>query len=136
MNTCDSTEALAALGYLRRSFTCYDLDQQAERSLLRTFQKFTSAEVMAALEELKSRSTSHWPLPAEIEGAVRKARGKRPKGHRAVRDYPRSNQDFGPDGHTVVDIPAEEFTPPESVHELVAALKDPDSELRRGGPER
>jgi hypothetical protein len=134
MSTCSSTESLAALGYLRRSFTCYDLDQQAERSLLRTFQKFTSAEVMAALEELKSRPTSHWPLPAEIEATIRKAQRKRPKGQRVVRDYPRSDQDFGPDGHTVVDIPAEEFTPAENVHELVAELKDPESALRRGGP--
>lgn len=70
---CSSTETLAALGYLRRSFTCYDLDAQAERSLLRTFQKFTAGEVMDALEDLKATST-HWPVAAAVEAAIRKNR--------------------------------------------------------------
>lgn len=74
---CTSVESLAALGYLRRSFTCYDLDQQAERSLLRTFQKFTADDVMAALEDLKA-TTTHWPVAAVVEAQVRKRAGRSP----------------------------------------------------------
>lgn len=72
---CTSNDALQALGYLRRSFTCFGLDEQAERSLLRSFGKFTSVEVMAALEALKSRQ-EHYPSPASIEQWITAQRRK------------------------------------------------------------
>lgn len=61
-----SNDAMQALGYLRRSFTCFGMDVQSERSLVRSFAKFTTAEVMAAIEALKSRQ-EHYPSPASIE---------------------------------------------------------------------
>lgn len=124
---CTSVESLQALGYLRRSFTCHDLDAQAERSVLRTFQKFTADEVMAALEDLKAKTT-HWPVPAVIEAEVRKRRGLATGGGRGRRHGPYMDPMLDDDGKPMV--PANEPGWSDAAAEAKRKLHAPTDERR------
>lgn len=91
MSTCTNEEAMAALGFLHRSFTCTDIDAQAERSLLATFRKYTSVEVRDGLEHFKAVS-AHWPLPAQLEKFMTEKRDMAASG---ARDRARQRR-YGP----------------------------------------
>lgn len=112
---CDSTQALAALTYLRHSFGGWEIPEAEQRSHLRTFRKATPAEITNAIESLKG--STRRPSPAEIESAIA---GRRPK----------------PDKHSrqtyLDDIPVADLTPADELPDLVAQLKDPTSDLRQG----
>lgn len=109
---CTSAEAISALGYLRHSFGGWDFQPQEERSHLRTFAKYSTDEVLAAIESLKGQQRR--PSPSDIEGAV-------------LAERKATRKASGP--YLNADDP--ELTPPDVVPERVAELRDPNSELRQ-----
>lgn len=113
-DVCDTNQAMAALTYLRSSFGSYAIPEVEERSLLRTFRKFTASEVHEAIEHLKGRGRR--PSPDDIEAAVLAAR--------------RGAKRTG--GPYLAETPVEDLTPADQVPALIAQLKDPESPLRLG----
>jgi hypothetical protein len=102
---CSSEEAIAAVGYLRHSFGGFEIPEMEERSLLRTFRKFSKKEVTDAIE--RSKSNTRRPSPADLESSIITARAK-------------ARRDAAP---SPLDVPVKDRTPLTEVEKRVAELR-------------
>lgn len=75
-HVCDSTEALAALAYLRSAFGGFGIGDAEERVHLRLFRTCTTAELRQAIDELVQVAERR-PSPNEVGQRVRMIRRQR-----------------------------------------------------------
>lgn len=113
---CTSDQAIAAVGYFRHAFGGYALDPVEERVFLRAFRQFTAIEIRSAIDALVL-VVGRRPSPNDVCAQIQKGRRETTKVQ-------------GPYLH---ETPPEEITPPDQIPDLMAQLRDPNSELRQVG---